>query len=151
MFKMIQPCTYHLFLRHFISRNVYVHDFCSHTVYPRQRSWCCSFTGRVRLDTQQTQLVSLFSPQYVISAVLHIRRTRSNRHTLPSSVPSCCRRLRAVIPAWTAYVPPRGAAAACSGSSSAAGCSRCCSAEGRTRQTMMEEGKGAITLQIKPV
>lgn len=63
-------------------------------------------------------------------------------------IPLCYWRLRAVIPAWTAYVPPRGAAAACSGSSFAAGCSRCCSAEGQMRQTMMMEGKLAIMLQI---
>lgn len=46
----------------------------------------------------------------------------------------------AVTPPWTAYAPPRGAAAACSGSSSAAGCSRCCLPEGQTRQTMTTKG-----------
>lgn len=57
----------------------------------------------------------------------------------------------AAAPPWIAYAPPRGAAAACSGSSSAAGCSRCCLPEGQMRQTMTtKKGKAAITLQIQP-
>lgn len=86
-----------------------------------------------------------------LCSCLHLSHTHTLSHTLPSTVPLCYRRLCGATPAWTAYVPPRGAAAACSGSSSAAGCSRCCSAEGHTRQTMTTEGKTAITLQIKPV
>lgn len=81
--------------------------------------------------------MSLFSPQCIVSAVLCICLTL----TLPSTIPLYYRRLRGVTPAWTAYVPPQGAAAACSGSSSAAGCSHCCSAEGHARQTMMMEGR----------
>lgn len=104
--------------------------------------------GTAWLGTQQTQLVSLFSPQYVVSAET---ATHTHIHTLPSTIPLYYRCLCGVTPAWTAYVPPRGAAAACSGSSSAAGCSRCCSAEGHMRQTMTTEGKTAIKQQIKPV
>lgn len=71
-------------------------------------------------------------------------------HALPSTIPLYYRCLCAVTPPWTAYVPPRGAAAACLGSSSAVGCSHCCSAEGHARQTTTTEGITAIKLQIKP-
>lgn len=107
--------------------------------------WKC-FSGTV--DAQQTQLVSLFSPQYVVSGVFCI----CHAHKHPSTVPLYYQLLHGAAPAWTAYVPPRGATAACSGSSSAAGCFHCCSAEGHKRQTMTTEGKRkAITLQTKRV
>lgn len=45
----------------------------------------------MRLDAQQTQLVSLFSPQYVVSAVLCICHTHTNIHcTFVLSVPVWC-------------------------------------------------------------
>lgn len=90
-------------------------------------------------------------PLFTLSMSSAAATTHKQIHTLPSTIPSCYRRLCVVTPAWTAYVPPRGAAAACSGSSSVAGCSRCCSTEGHTRQTMTTEGRGAIKQQIKPV
>lgn len=69
-----------------------------------------------------------FSAQYVAS----VGSARETAATIPLYYLCPC----AVTPAWTAYAPPRGAAAACSESSSAAGCSRCCLPEGQTRQTM---------------
>lgn len=90
-------------------------------------------------------------PLFTLSMSSAAATTHKQIHALPSTIPSCYRRLCVVTPAWTAYVPPRGAAAACSGSSSAAGCSRCCSAEGHMRQTMTTEGRAAIKQQIKPV
>lgn len=76
----------------------------------------------------------------------------SHRRAPSCAVPLYVRGLCAVTPAWTAYAPPRGAAAACSGSSSAAECSRCCSAEGQTTQKNDDRGKKTATkLQINSV
>lgn len=99
--------------------------------------------GRLLQKEEQSPPISAhFSAQYVAS----VGTARELAGTIPLDHLCQC----AVTPPWTAYGPPRGAAAACSGSSSAAGCSHCCLPEGQMRQPMRtKKGKAAITLQIK--